>query len=265
MDRFESTRGDWLAYDEAGARAAARRLPGSPLARLDESSRDLPAFLSFDEASALAARRGMRLPTPREWLHLAVGRRSLVYPYGGLRSQKSWANTLELGYGAPTPVGTFENGRSRRFDCYDLLGNVWEWVDGVVLGYLDFPEVPELEAWDELTGDRLASVMGGAFDSRTRRTFGRSPLRLHAMVLDRATLRPSIGARMCADAETYLWRSAGRWGEGKLAHARVAAVGARWARTIGRNSLLGFLEPLLKREGTPRALTWLVEGARGRG
>ena len=173
VDRFEFTRGDWLHYDAAGARSSAAAFTealgprGSELFALGDAERDLPAYLSFDEAQSLAQARGMRLPTPREWVYVAVGGRSLFYPYGGRQPQKSWANTLELGLSAPTPVGTFESGRSRSFDCYDLLGNVWEWVDGAVLGYGDFPG---LGAWDELEDDRLVSAMGGGFDSRSRRT-----------------------------------------------------------------------------------------------
>lgn len=260
FDRFEFTRGDWLHYDPAAARAASQRLGDGLLASLDASSRDLPAFLSFDQAEALAARRGMRLPRAKEWIHVAVGRRSLVYPYGGLQPQQSWANTLELGFGAPTPVGTFESGKSRRFDCYDLLGNVWEWVADVVPGYAD---VPATERWQPLAGDRLASAMGGGFDSRARRTFGSFPLQFHAVLLDRGTVSPALGARMAATADDYLWAMAERWGDSAAARERVRAVGARWGATAGSKVVLSFLEQLVARPGAPASLGWLVEGARG--
>ncbi len=258
VDRFEFTRGDWLHYDPDGARRSAARFAPSPLASLDEEALDLPAFLSWEQASALASARGMRLLGAQEWVHVAAGRRSLVYPYGGLQPQQSWANTLELGYGAPTAVGTFESGKSRRFDCYDLLGNVWEWVADVAPGYGD---PGGTEAWEPIEGDGLASVMGGAFDTRARRTFGGQPLRLHAMTLDRRTVSCSIGARMAAPAAAYLWASAARWGQGEEVRARVRSVGRRWQASSGSNLVQPFLEELAARPGAPPALAWLAAGA----
>lgn len=258
VDRFEFTRGDWLHYDPDGARRSAARFAPSPLASLDEEALDLPAFLSWEQASALASARGMRLLGAQEWVHVAAGRRSLVYPYGGLQPQQSSANTLELGYAAPTPVGTFESGKSQRFDCYDLLGNVWEWVSDIVPGYWD---VPKTEAWHAVEGDGLACVMGGGFDSRARRTFGSYPLQFHAMLLDRSTISAAIGARMAAPAEDYLWAMAGRWGGGEEIRARVRAVGKRWSSTSGSQLVLPFLEELARRPDAPAALAWLIEGA----
>lgn len=258
LDRFEFTRGDWLHYDPAAARAACQRLGEDPASALGEGALDLPAFLSWDQAAALAERRGMRLPRAKEWIHVAVGRRSLVYPYGPL-PQQSWANTLELGFGAPTPVGTFESGKSRRFDCYDLLGNVWEWAADVVPGYADYPSAI---GWQPIGGDRLASALGGAFDSRTRRTFGSDRLRFHAVLLDRGTVSLSVGARMVATADDYLWAMAGRWGDGADARQRVRAVGARWSATSGSRVVLSFLQQLFARPGAPESLGWLLEGAR---
>ena len=259
VDRFEFTRGDWLFYDTEGAQESAANFGSSPLTLLAGPALDMPAFLSYGQAVELAEARGMRLLTSREWLHLAVGGRSLVYPYGKV-PHASWANTLELGLGAPTPVGTFESGKSHRYDCYDLLGNVWEWVDGVALGYSDFPTESQ---WEELDGDQLASVMGGGYDSRSMRSFGRAPLRLHAMLLDRETVRPSIGARMCAEAEEYLLNKAADWGTDDASRSRIEAVGRRWASNLGRQAVQPFLAELAERPGAPEAVSWLARAAGG--
>lgn len=258
VDRFEFTRGDWLHYDPEGARASAALFPDWPLASLEGAAEYLPAFLSFAQASEIARARGMRLLSAKEWVHVAAGRRSLVYPYGGLQPQQSWANTLELGYGAPTPVGTFESGKSRRFDCYDLLGNVWEWVSDIVPGYW---ETHATVSWQPIEGDGLACVMGGGFDSLSRRTFGRYPLQFHAMLLDRSTISCAIGARMAAPADDYLWEMAGRWGRGEEVRARVRTVGKRWSSTSGTELVLPWLQELAARPGAPVALSWLAEGA----
>lgn len=262
VDLFELTRRDWLHYDPEGARAAVEAFSHVPRqAGLDDSQLDWPAYVSYDQAQRIAELRHMRLLTSRQWIHVAVGRRSLVYPYGGPQPQVSWANTLELGLGTPAPVGTFESGRSQRFGCFDMLGNVWEWVEDVVPGY----EQPATQVWSPLAEDRLASVMGGAFNSRSRRTFERWPLRFHSRRLDRSTVSPAVGVRMGADAEEYLWRMANAWGDGPEVRARVREVGRRWASASGRDVVLALLEELAGLPAAPESLSWLVEGASSAG
>ncbi len=275
FDQFEITRGDvrrlWV-----GPERAADRLAWTPaLGGSDAERAEWPAYVTYHEAEALAEARGMRLPTPREWIHVAVGRRAFVVPWGG-REGPLWANTLELRLGSPCRVGTFENGRSRPFGCYDLLGNVWEWVQGVVPGYegeldlafLDPLRVEPQSELDDLHGSQ-ASVMGGAFDSASRATFRRDlarfpfTLRFHAKKLDKGTLSPAVGARMCADAERYIGSMAGRWGTSEEARERVRAVGARWAEdSLAREALLALLAELGALPDPPPALAWLEEGAR---
>jgi len=116
---------------------------------------------------------------------------------------------------------------------------------------------------EPLTDDRRASVMGGAFNSSHQRTFGRRPLRFHAMALDGRTLSPAIGVRMCAAAGPYLAAHAPEWGAGEAVRDRVVAVGRRWAAEHGRDVVVSFLLPLTEAEGAASALGWLVEGARG--
>ena len=256
FDQFEFTRGD-LAYYWPDRQRLAYQLEWSESAAGSESERaDWPAFLTFFEAEELAELRGMRLPRPMEWIHVAVGRRGFVVPWGG-REGPLWANTRELGLGSPWRVGTFENGRSRPFGCYDLLGNVWEWVDGIVPGY-----EPAFEPDSFLEGD--ASVLGGAFDTPSRATFRQDSGRFHAKKEHKGTLSPSIGVRMCADAGPYLWRMAGSWGAGKGARERIRAVGSRWSQdALAREALCSLLAELRSRPLASQALDWLEEGARG--
>ena len=237
IDRFEFTRAD-LAHYWSGHARRSQDFAWSEDAALDAPERaDWPAWMDFHEAVELAALRGMRLPTPVEWLHVAVGRRDFQKPWGG-PGREYFANTVVLqdaqdfSLKHPCNVGTYENGRSRPFGCYDLLGNVWEWVDGVVLGSVPDPE-SRTDAIDDRAGT-FASVMGGAYDTPWRPTFELDRTlnrqRFHAQALPKRTLAPSIGVRMCADAESYLWSAAARWGTGEAARARVRAVGQRWAR-----------------------------------
>ncbi len=277
MDLFELTRGDldfFLAeHGQEVWRSKDYAWSLEPLTRTDEG--DWPAFFTFEEARRIAGWRGMRLPTAREWMHVALGRRALEYPWG--KDQESVANTLETGLGCPTPVGTFENGRSQPFGCYDMVGNVWEWVSGTVPGYLDWIRRDlfwkALHIWwsEQNAGASglpflRVSVLGGAYNTPRRRTYGPSPERdgptlFHARLVDPGTISPSIGARMCADAEPYLWTMAARWGSGAAVRARVQAVARRWSEDpLARDQLQDLLERMIAREGAPEGLRWLLEG-----
>jgi len=97
-------------------------------------------------AQALAKAYFGRLPTVGEWKQAVTGHGGYRFPWGD-RFGLLRANTLELGLGRPTPVGTFESGRdpAREDSCYDLLGNVGEWTQdplfgGMELQLLDLPE-----------------------------------------------------------------------------------------------------------------------------
>ena len=235
-----------------------------------EETLDWPTFLTHEEAVEVALVRGMRLPTAREWLHVAVGRRALPYPWGG-KEQDSVANTLKTRLDRPTNVGTFESGRSRLFGCYDLLGNVWEWVSDAVPGVIDDQDAELSDRRPEVPGDRY-SALGGAYSSHPRPNFalvrvnlshGRSELRwrFHARLEDPRTLNTAIGARMCADAETYLWEQAPRWGHGDEARSRVAAVARRWSQDrVAYRMLTELVSELGQRPAAPEALEWLAEG-----
>lgn len=82
---------------------------------------DLPVTqISRTAAAEWAARRGMRLPSESEWMHLRTAG-------GSQRPHNGNANTLELGLAKPLPVGVFERSRTP-LGGYDFDGNVWEWL-----------------------------------------------------------------------------------------------------------------------------------------
>ena len=272
VDLFELTRRDLSYYDGDGSLTPAvafqeREPPGGEEERLD-----WPAYLSWASAREVARRRGMRLLTAKEWMHVATGKRSLSFPWGARgHQQASYANTVELGLGAPVRVGTFESGKSRRFGCYDLLGNVWEWVADVAPGYDDDRVYLErfLRPVDDGVDDGTASVFGGSYASELRESFGppyvfEAPLlRFHARRLDRRTISPEIGVRMGADARAYLRAKAPSWGTGEDARRRVERVGALWAESSGASIVEPLLAELAGEPDAPQGLAWLLAGARG--
>ena len=253
IDRFEVTRGQWRAYQaDAGppapelARAIAAWEPGTDV---------WPAsYVTRTEAEAFARWRGMRLASVDEWLFSAIGPSRWAYPWG-TTFRSAVANTLELGLGRPTPVGTFEAGRTPS-DCHDLLGNVHEWVAGGVPGP------------SRGRGDRRGSAIGGSFRSRVA-SAGRMiydvrvdsstfPLALQLHPESRAD---DVGLRCAVDAAEYLPRRAGEWGSDGRSLERLRGVGERFGRQA-----LPLLAELLARPDLDRAarsgIEALAEGAR---
>lgn len=235
VDRFEVTRAQfsaWLATDPEAAREFDRaKVAGPPT---------WPAvWMNYDEARAFAESRQMRLPTAGEWFFIAMGPRGQDWPWDQYAAQ-AVSNTQEIGLGSPSPVGVFEQGRTEH-GVYDLIGNVWEWVDG---------GLPSEGLQEDFTWS-----VGGAFNWPLRELY-LSTTGFNRQEVHRAQRSNSIGLRCVADAETYLVEHAEDWLRAKGARARLEEVGSRW----GRGAL-----PLLRRvcEAKPDAtsLRWIEQGA----
>ncbi len=74
-------------------------------------------YVSFHQAKTLCAARGARLPSPEEWYEAALGTPD--------------SDDCNIAGGGST-VGRFAACVSAR-GMYDMVGNVWEWVDGEVV------------------------------------------------------------------------------------------------------------------------------------
>ncbi len=91
---------------------------------------DLPVEkVTWEEAKEYCKRVGKRLPTPEEWEKAARGGTASKY-YWGNSLGKNRANCDGCGSkfdGRKTaPAGSFP---ANKFGLYDMVGNVWEWVD----------------------------------------------------------------------------------------------------------------------------------------
>jgi hypothetical protein len=250
VDRFEVTRDRWRRWcDEENQ--PLDPLHAEFISRWTPDTDPWPAtFMSLAEARAFAASRGMRLLSGREWMRIASGTRRSPWPWGQSRAN-SVANTLELELGRPVAVGTFEQGRTP-LGTYEMLGNVWEWVDEPILGR-DVAAAVE-------TGWALECAMGGSYLSKQERLYQldtKGRLSFFQQDLDARSRSIDLGLRCGVEAETYLWSKAGEWGGAAGARERLRSVGVSW----GRDSI-AVLEKLAARPGAARELEWLLEGAR---
>lgn len=86
--------------------------------------------ISREQARALCARRGARLPSNVEWYAVALGAQDAP-------------RTCNTDSNGPRPSGSFAECRTTS-GVYDLIGNVWEWtVDDVIEGAYNGRQLPE--------------------------------------------------------------------------------------------------------------------------
>ena len=91
------------------------------------SGANMPATgLTFQEASVYCRSVGKRLPTREEWVAACFGGGGSLYSYGGSYDAAKARTGLQWSDGA-APVG---GSAANNYGAQDMVGNVWEWVDG---------------------------------------------------------------------------------------------------------------------------------------
>ncbi|MCA9000931.1 MAG: SUMF1/EgtB/PvdO family nonheme iron enzyme [Planctomycetes bacterium] len=255
VDRFETTRAQWAAFLAA---TGQKDWVGSKLFRAPQGERHLdrlPAVgMNWEEAKAYAEWRGMRLPEVSEWLWIAAGPRAQAYPYGTSPADSA-ANTTELEFLEPTPVGTFYSGRTPGDAIYDLEGNVSEWVHcGLDPASPWIPRTAQTGSWLHLE----TWAIGGSFLTHSRPLFmdAIQGIQVNGVELPPGTRANDVGVRAVVEARAWLVAHMGEYSD-KDMRERIVKVGQAWG-----NRAVGLLSDLESQHPSEPMLRWLLEGAR---
>ncbi len=127
IDRYETSSGEKCAYSSPRNEFETRANVTDPVC-LPVSKEGVAPWVNVElhQALAVCAKAGKRLPTNREWYRAALGTPDVVSP----------DDPNECALGRTGQSAADRSGAHSRcvssFGVYDMVGNVWEWVDGEV-------------------------------------------------------------------------------------------------------------------------------------
>jgi formylglycine-generating enzyme required for sulfatase activity len=134
IDKYEVTNRQYKKFVLAKNRLAPKHWRGG---NYPQGQDDYPVVnVSWHDADAYCKWAGKRLPTEAEWEKVASSGEKFIYPWGR-KFKHDRANTKEERFNAPTITGRYEKGVTKKFDCYDMAGNVSEWTASLYQPYAD--------------------------------------------------------------------------------------------------------------------------------
>jgi len=150
---------EWVKFDFKGKRFI-KDIPDEPVINV-----------SYFEADAFAKWAGKRLPSEGEWEKAASWDedRNLkrLYPWGDELPDESKTNMLESFIWAPSPVGTYDNGKSF-YGCHQMVGDCWEWTSSEFMPYPGFKS--GFEEYNDKWFSNQKVLRGGSFGTPARST-----------------------------------------------------------------------------------------------
>jgi iron(II)-dependent oxidoreductase len=185
IDRFAVTNAEYAEFINDGGYSSVELWPSEILAQVlqfvdqtgqsgprgwshgrpPEGKADHPVVgICWYEAKAYARWAGKRLPTPAQWQQAGCWRtnesghgKMLRYPWGNAFDPVK-ANIWSSGHRGTVPVDAYRQGCTPN-GIYQLVGNVWEWVDA------DFEIRAGSEGIRVAMEQPMAEIRGGAFDT----------------------------------------------------------------------------------------------------
>lgn len=127
IDKYEATPGKGCPYQEPANQKDTRlNLDYSDCKPETRFSSRPWRFISQNQAAMACAKAGKRLPTNAEWLAASLGTpdKDGGWSEGDCQVANNWQ-------AQPGTAGAGENCQSAA-GAYDMIGNVWEWVEGTV-------------------------------------------------------------------------------------------------------------------------------------
>ncbi len=164
MTAFEITNAQYRAFSAASGHRPSFHGNHPVLGRPDRPV----VGVTWDDAGAFCAFHGLALPTEQQWERAARGTDGRLHPWGDEPVTAERANrgaeaccqpSDADGFVMTAPVGSFPAGRSAE-GVHDLVGNVWEWVDGWYNPYDARPAARQ---------ERFRVLRGGAWNSDDRK------------------------------------------------------------------------------------------------
>ena len=159
IGRYEVTNEQYAEFIGATGRTAPTHWQGQEPPT--ELRRHPVVNVDYDDASAYAAWRGLRLPTADEWERAARGNGDRLYPWG-MTFDAARTNTEESGQEGTTVVAQYA-GDVSPFDVIGMGGNVTEWTSTPMVaadGEAGF--VVSGGSWLEIGRDRFAGRISPA-------------------------------------------------------------------------------------------------------
>ncbi len=167
---------------EAYAKFCAETGRTMPPGAADEQDRDPIVDVTYTDTQEFAKWAGKRLPTIEEWEKAARGTRGRLYPWGDNVRDPLPANIGNKP--GVVPVGSNADGASP-CGAVNLLGNVWEWVEGTrapspdtlkLYAKLLKPPPTAAEPWSVIRGGSFKDKLHDAYLT----DFAEAPARYHA-------------------------------------------------------------------------------------